>query len=86
MLSEVTIGILTVVGSAVLIGIFGVLLRLHSNVKQIICNDRKQKEAITLLIGGNLGLLDAVRTGKCNGNLSKQENNLKAYLAREAVG
>jgi len=86
MLTEITTGIITVIGSTVLIAIFGVLVRLHVNVKKIVENDRKQKEAITLLIAGNLGLLEAVRTGKCNGNLSKHENNLKAYLAKGAVG
>ncbi len=48
--------------------------------------NRSRKKAITLLIGGHLGLLDAVRTGKTNGNLSKHEDKLKAYLAKEAVG
>ena len=86
MLTEITTGILIVVGSTILLGIFGILVRLHTNVKKIIENDWKQKEAITLLIGGNLGLLDAVRTGRTNGNLSKHEDKLKAYLAKEAVG
>ena len=86
MLTEIATGILIVVGSTILLGIFGILVRLHTNVKKIIENDRKQKEAITLLIGGNLGLLDAVRTGRTNGNLSKHEDKLKAYLAKEAVG
>ena len=86
MLTEITTGILIVVGSTVLLGIFGILVRLHTNVKKIVVNEQKQKEAITLLIGGHLGLLDAVRTGKTNGNLSKHEDKLKAYLAKEAVG
>ena len=86
MLTEIATGILIVVGSTILLGIFGILVRLHTNVKKIIENDWKQKEAITLLIGGNLGLLDAVRTGRTNGNLSKHEDKLKAYLAKEAVG
>jgi len=86
MLSEITSGVLTIIGAAVLIGIFGVLVRLHINVKEIVRNDKKQKEAIILLIGGNLGLLDAVRTGNKNGNLSDNEKKLKSYLAKEAVG
>jgi hypothetical protein len=38
-----------------------------------------------LLFKGMLGLIDAVRTGKCNGNISHVEEEIKEYLNETAI-
>jgi hypothetical protein len=38
-----------------------------------------------LLVKGMLGLIDAVRTGKCNGNITHVEEEINEYLNETAI-
>lgn len=59
--------------------------KVYRTVERMERNGEKRKNESLLLIEGQLGLIDAVRTGKTNGNLSDIEKKLKTYIRETAV-
>ena len=84
--------VLTGLVSAGILGVFGGLVaiakclhKLFQSIERMERNGEKRKCENLLLIEGQLGTIDAIRTGKNNGNLTGIETKLKQYIRETAV-
>lgn len=80
MQADVLTGILISVGSIAIVSLFGMLVKIVLATSKMMRNDEKRKIEITLLFKGILGMIDALQSGKTNGNVSDIEDEINKYL------
>jgi hypothetical protein len=71
--------------TAVLGTLITMLVRISNDLKTMRKRGEDRVHENRLLFKGMLGLIDAVRTGKCNGNISQVEEEIKEYLNETAI-
>ncbi len=77
---------LAATGITALIGaLITMLFRISNDLKTMRKRGEDRVHENRLLFKGMLGLIDAVRTGKCNGNISHVEEEIKEYLNETAI-
>lgn len=73
-------GITTIIGALV-----AMLIRISNDLKLMRKRGEDRMHENRLLFRSILGLIDAVRTGKCNGNITQVEKEIKEYLNETAI-
>ena len=73
-------GITAIVGT-----LLTMILRISKDLKTMRIRGELRMHENRLLFKGMLGLIDAVRTGKCNGNISGVEAEINNYLNETAI-
>lgn len=77
---------LAATGITVLIGaLITMLIGISRDLKTMKKRGEDRVQENRLLFKGMLGLIDAVRTGTCNGNISHVEEEIKEYLNETAI-
>lgn len=73
-------GITAIIGT-----IFAMIMRISRDLNTMRVRGELRMKENRLLFSGMLGLIDAVRTGKCNGNITHVEQEIKEYLNETAI-
>ncbi len=77
---------LAATGTTAIIGaLITMMVRISADLKTMRKRGEDRVQENRLLFKGMLGLIDAVRTGKCNGNISSVEDEIKSYLNETAI-
>ncbi len=77
---------LAATGVTVILGaLITMLMKISQDLKTMRLRGELRMQENRLLFKGMLGLIDAVRTGKCNGNITHVEDEIKEYLNETAI-
>lgn len=77
---------LAATGATALFGaLFTIIIKISRDLKVMRVRGELRMRENRLLFRGLLGLIDAVRTGKSNGNVSSVEAEIKNYLNETAI-